>query len=89
MNKTRNDNNDSNDKTDPNISEDEQQNYSCYSWYGGELIANRKSRYTKDEQMKILDTHPFFTGLCPKCEYKFNEENSVASYKCPICGRDE
>ena len=89
MNKTRNDNNDSNDKVDPNISENEQHNLLGYSWYGDELIANRKSRYTKDEQMKILDTHPFFTGLCPDCGYKFEKNSGSVSYKCLVCGRDE
>ena len=59
--------------------------YSGYGWYGDELIANRKSRYTKDEQMEILDTHPFFTGLCPKCGYKINENSGSVNCECPIC----
>ncbi|MGV2826807.1 hypothetical protein [Myxosarcina sp. GI1(2024)] len=36
-----------------------------YSWYEGELIPNRPSRYTQAEQLEILDTHPVFTGVCP------------------------
>lgn len=53
------------------ILEDEQHNLLCYSWYGDELIGNRSPRYTQQEQINILNTHPFFTGLCLKCGYKF------------------
>jgi hypothetical protein len=36
-----------------------------YSWYGDELIADRPSRYTAQEQIQILDNHPFFTLCLP------------------------
>ena len=36
-------------------------------WYNGELIPYKPSRYTPEEQLEILDNHPFFTGVCPKC----------------------
>jgi hypothetical protein len=45
----------------PNAEEEEQWQPEGYSWYGGELIANRPSRYTQEQQLGILDTHPFFT----------------------------
>jgi hypothetical protein len=50
-------------RPDPNIEEQQQWSPEGYSWYGDELIANRASRYTTQEQMEILDNHPFFT-LC-------------------------
>ncbi len=34
-----------------------------YSWYGEELIVNRPSRYSQEEQTEILNNHPFFM-LC-------------------------
>ena len=68
-----------------NISKGEQQNLLSYSWYGDELISNKSPRYTRSEQMKILDTHPFFTGLCPKCGFKFSKNKNFIGYKCPVC----
>ncbi|GFE71906.1 hypothetical protein [Chroococcus sp. FPU101] len=42
-----------------------------YTWYGNKLIHNHPSRYTSEEQLQILDRHPFLTGTCPQCGYKF------------------
>jgi hypothetical protein len=50
-------------RPDPNIKENKQWSPEGYSWYGDELIADRPSRYTTQEQMEILDNHHFFT-LC-------------------------
>ena len=47
----------------PNAEVQKQWSPQGYSWYGGELISNRTSRYSQSEQTKILDNHPFFT-LC-------------------------
>ena len=58
-----------------------------YSWYGGELIPNRRSPLTQEEQLKILDTHPLFTGVCPECGYKFDLSKSPpVHWDCPQCG---
>jgi hypothetical protein len=58
-----------------------------YSWYGDELIPNRLCRYTREEQEKILDNHPFFTGICPDCKHIFITSPAFASpWQCPECG---
>lgn len=57
-------------RQDPNFQEEEQWCPEGYSWYGDELIPNKPSRYTKDEQLEILNNHPFFTGICPQCSYR-------------------
>lgn len=55
------------------------------SYYNGELILHTP-KYTREEQLYILDNHPFFTGICPECGFNFggiclpkNEWN------CPNC----
>jgi rubrerythrin len=58
-----------------------------YSWYGGELISNKRSPLTPEEQLEILDTHPFFTGVCPQCGYQFAKNNPPkVHWDCPACG---
>ena len=75
----------SSSKSDVNILEKKQHNLLGYSWYGNELIANRQSRYSTEEQMKVLETHPFFTGLCPECGHKLDKDNCSADYDCFFC----
>jgi predicted RNA-binding Zn-ribbon protein involved in translation (DUF1610 family) len=75
-------------RPDPNTEPEEQwapEGYS-WSWYDGELIPNRPSRYTQAEQLEILDNHPFFTGVCPNCGYRFDKNNLPVHYDCPVCG---
>ncbi len=57
-----------------------------YSWYGDELIPDRPSRYTAEEQLEILNNHPFFTGVCPQCRHRFNRNDRIIHYNCPGCG---
>ncbi len=74
-------------RPDPNFQEEEQWSPQGYSWYDGELIPNRPSRYTSEEQLFILDNHPFFTGVCPQCGYTFDKSNPPAvHWDCPVCG---
>ena len=73
-------------RPDPNIQEEEQWSPSGYSWYGDELIPNKPSRYTSEEQLEILDNHPFFTGVCPECRHKFDKDNPPVHFDCPVCG---
>jgi hypothetical protein len=73
-------------RLDPNIKEDQQWSPFGYSWYGDELISNRPSRYTQEEQLEILDTHPVFTGVCPQCRHRFDRDNSPVHFDCPSCG---
>jgi hypothetical protein len=61
-----------------------------YSWYGDKLIPNRRCRYTREEQEKILDTHPFFTGICPDCKHIFTTSPAPhKTWQCPECGWQE
>jgi len=74
-------------RPDSNAKEEELWSPEDYSWYGNELIANRPSRYTPEQQLGILDTHPFFTGVCPQCEYEFDKNNPPAvHWDCSECG---
>ncbi len=54
-----------------------------YTYYDGQLIPNKPSRYTSEEQLEILDTHPFFTGVCPQCRHKFEQDNLPVHFDCP------
>jgi hypothetical protein len=56
-----------------------------YSWYGEELIPNRPSRYTQEEQLEMLETHPLFTGICPECGREIDSPG--INWECPVCGR--
>lgn len=72
-------------RCDPNIQEEEQWCPEGYTWYDGQLIPIKPSRYTQGEQLDILDNHPFFTGVCPNCGYRFNPEQQIIHYDCPEC----
>lgn len=41
------------------------------SYYAGELILQPQERWTRSEQLELLDTHPMFTGRCPECHRHF------------------
>ena len=73
-------------RPDPNAQIEEQWSPKGYSWYGDELISDRPSRYSQSEQNQILDNHPFFTGICPQCRHKFNQDSRIVHYDCPDCG---
>jgi hypothetical protein len=61
-----------------------------YSWYGDTLIPNRLCRYTREEQQKILDTHPLFTGVCPNCSQVFTTSPPPNTHwNCAECGWQE
>lgn len=45
------------------------------SYYAGELILQLEQRWTREEQLELLDTHPIFTGCCPEYGYKFSSVN--------------
>ncbi|MDJ0902494.1 MAG: hypothetical protein QNJ55_27185 [Xenococcus sp. MO_188.B8] len=71
-------------RPDPNAKIEEQWCPEGYSYYDGHLVRDR-SRYTPEEQLKILDTHPFFTGVCPVCQHQFDENNPPAvHWDCPV-----
>lgn len=72
-------------RQDSNAKKEEQWSPQGYSWFDGELIPNRPSRYTLQEQLEILDTHPLFTDVCPKCRYEFDRDNLPIHFDCPEC----
>lgn len=56
------------------------------SYYAGELILQTQVRWTRDEQLELLNTHPIFTGYCPECGYKFSRDNPPqVHWDCPNC----
>ena len=73
-------------RPDSNIKVQEHWSPEGYSWYGDELISDRPSCYTQAEQIQILDNHPFFTGVCPRCKYKLNQDERTIHYDCLECG---
>ncbi len=56
------------------------------SYYNGELIVQPRQRWTREQQMELLDTHPMFTGRCPQCSNKFDRDYMArVHWDCP-CG---
>lgn len=41
------------------------------SYYAGELILHPKVRWTREEQLELLETHPMWTRRCPACSRQF------------------
>jgi hypothetical protein len=57
------------------------------AYYNGEEIAQPQQRLTSEEQWKILETHPFFTGVCPDCGYQFPPHvPELIHFDCTRCG---
>jgi predicted RNA-binding Zn-ribbon protein involved in translation (DUF1610 family) len=70
------------------ISEDnEQWEPEGASYYNGELILQPRQRWTPEQQLELLDTHPIFTGRCPQCGYEFQRDYTArVHWDCPECG---
>ncbi len=43
------------------------------TYYAGKLALQPQQRWTRDEQLELLDTHPIFTGRCPACNRQFSQ----------------
>jgi hypothetical protein len=57
-----------------------------YYWYDGELCKQPTPR-SPEEQLWMIDNHPFFTGVCPQCGYRFDKQNPPRGHwDCPSCG---
>ena len=56
------------------------------SYYDGELIHQPPQRFSKQKMLKLLDTHPLFTGVCPQCNHVFTEQIISPKCTCPDCG---
>lgn len=56
------------------------------TYYVGELILQPQQRWTRDEQLALLETYPMFTGKCPECGYNFLRDNPPqVHWDCPSC----
>lgn len=56
------------------------------SYYNGELILQPQQRWTREEQLELLDTHPLFNGKCPACNRQFlQSEKPPLHWDCE-CG---
>lgn len=55
------------------------------AYYDGELVIQPEHYLSTEERLEILNTHPLFTGACPKCGAKVEPEQRV-HYDCEACG---
>ena len=56
------------------------------SFYNGEEIVQQGQRWSREEMLEMLDTHPIFTGRCPNCEMPLAlYERPPVHYDCPYC----
>ncbi|WP_225225970.1 hypothetical protein [Komarekiella delphini-convector] len=54
------------------------------SYYNRELIVQPQQRWTREEQLELIDWHPMFTGKCPQCGYEFDRDWSArVHWDCP------
>ncbi len=58
------------------------------SFYNGEeIVQPRFTRWTREEQLELLDYHPMFTGRCPECGSEFARDyRALMHWDCPHCG---
>ncbi|MFB2835060.1 hypothetical protein [Floridanema evergladense] len=60
------------------------------SYYNGEKMIAPKDNLTVEEKLRLLDTHPFFTGRCPNCEMPFPKtEKLPKKFICSHCGWED
>ena len=55
------------------------------AYYNRELVLQPTHDLTTAECLEILETHPFFTGVCPECGETIWGEGLV-HYDCQNCG---
>jgi hypothetical protein len=74
-------------RQDPNAEVEELWEPEGASYYNGELIVQPRQRWTREEQLWLLDRHPMFTGTCPQCGYEWESGNyPMSQWECPECG---
>lgn len=57
------------------------------SFYNGEEITQPRQRWTREEQLEMLDWHPLFTGRCPQCGAAMEQDyRALVHWDCPACG---
>jgi hypothetical protein len=55
------------------------------SFYGDELIITPEQRWTREQQLELLDWHPLFTGRCPNCERPLVKTDLQPHWDCLHC----
>ena len=50
-----------------------------------ELIKDWVGYLTASERIEVLESHPYLTGICPKCGASFGESRPI-HYDCRECG---
>lgn len=71
---------------DPNVEPEELWEPEGASYYNGELIVQPYQRWTPEEQLELLDTHPMFTGRCPQCGAEFERDYTARVHWDCKCG---
>lgn len=61
-----------------------EQNPEGWSRYNNALLYH-VSHLNPAQQLALLETHPLFTGCCPRCGYEYRERPEVY-WDCPACG---
>jgi predicted RNA-binding Zn-ribbon protein involved in translation (DUF1610 family) len=57
------------------------------SCYNGQLVLQPRQRWTQEEQLQLLETHPLFTGRCPECGARIERDYSArVHFDCTECG---
>jgi hypothetical protein len=56
------------------------------SFYGSELVITPVQRWTREQQLDLLDWHPLFTGRCPHCECSIAALPLHPHLDCLHCG---
>ena len=56
------------------------------SYYAGKLILQPEQRWTREEQLELLGTHPIFTGRCPDCHRQFAQHEKPPVHWDCVCG---
>ncbi len=54
------------------------------AYYAGDLVIQPDHILTTTERLKILNTHPLFTGVCPICGSVIARADA-SLYDCPEC----
>ncbi|HEY9824977.1 MAG TPA: hypothetical protein V6D19_05985 [Stenomitos sp.] len=55
------------------------------AWYGNHLIVQPRLHLSQADRLALLETHPLFTGICPKCGAAIPADNHI-HYDCNKCG---
>lgn len=60
------------------------------TYYNGEEIIQPPQRWTREEQLWLIDNHPLFTGKCPSCGAEFNRDyTSRVHWDCECGWKDD